>query len=98
MRENGITPSVIRAGMANLFLSDVFLDAFVNATNTPVELYKSDGSVGAALGAGIGANIFANEKDAFSNTTALQLIQPNAAQPYNDIYLDWKATLEKQLG
>ncbi len=97
MRENGITPSVIRAGKANLFLSDVFLEAFVNATNTPVELYNCDGSVGAALGAGIGANIFANEKEAFNNMQPLQIVQPNAVNAYNDVYLDWKALLEKQL-
>ena len=36
MRENGMNPTVIRAGRANLFFSDVFIDAFVNATNTPL--------------------------------------------------------------
>ena len=42
----------IRAGKANLFLSPLFLEAFVNATGVPVELYQNDGSVGAALGSG----------------------------------------------
>jgi xylulokinase len=54
MRSNGMNPTVIRAGKANLFLSDLFAETFVNATGVPVELYKNDGSVGAALGAGIG--------------------------------------------
>lgn len=58
MRENGMNPTVIRAGKANLFLSDVFAETFVNITGVPVELYQNDGSVGAALGAGIGAGIF----------------------------------------
>ncbi len=97
MRENGIKPSVIRAGKANLFLSPVFTEAFVNATNVPVELYNCNGSVGAALGAGIGANIFANEKEAFNKMLPLQLIEPNAVNTYNDIYLEWKVLLEKQL-
>ena len=44
MRENGMNPSVIRAGKANLFLSDLFTETFVNATGVPVELYKNDGS------------------------------------------------------
>ena len=56
--ENGMHPKVIRAGRANLFLSDVFAQAFVDATNTPVELYNCDGSVGAAVGAGIGAGVY----------------------------------------
>ena len=38
MRENGMNPSIIRAGFSNMFLSDVFTDAFVNATNVPVAL------------------------------------------------------------
>ena len=58
MRENGMNPTVIRAGKANLFLSELFTQTFVNVTGIPVELYKNDGSVGAALGAGIGAGIF----------------------------------------
>ena len=40
MRANGLQPTVIRAGKANLFLSDVFAEAFVNTTSTPVELLR----------------------------------------------------------
>ena len=98
MKENGITPSVIRAGKANLFLSDVFISAFVNATNVPVELYQVDGSVGAAKGAGIGAKIFASEKEAFANAKPLDLIEPTVQSAYNDEYEIWKVLLEKQLG
>ena len=36
MRENGLEPSVIRAGKANMFLSDVFTKAFVNVTNVAI--------------------------------------------------------------
>src|SRR3954452_715271 len=71
MRENGLEPSVIRAGKANMFLSDVFTKAFVNVTNVPVELYSNDGSVGAALGAGIGANIYKTYNEAFQNLKPL---------------------------
>ena len=49
IKENGIEPQVIKAGHANMFLSDVFTQSFVNATGVPVELYNCDGSVGAAL-------------------------------------------------
>jgi xylulokinase len=97
MRENGMNPRVIRAGKANLFLSDVFAQAFVDATNVPVELYECDGSVGAAVGAGIGAGVYTSAKDAFSNAKPLQLIEPSAAAAYNGFYQEWKALLEKQL-
>ncbi|MEO5681516.1 MAG: FGGY family carbohydrate kinase [Chitinophagaceae bacterium] len=97
MRENGMSPQVIRAGRANLFLSNVFAKAFVDATNTPVELYDCDGSAGAAIGAGIGVGAYASAKEAFSNTKPLQLIEPTAAKTYDGFYQEWKEILLKQL-
>ena len=97
MRESGMNPGVIRAGMANMFLSPLFTEAFVNATGVPVELYASDGSVGAAIGAGIGAGVF-NESNAFSNTKPMQVVQPTNANLYNELYQKWKSVLLKQLG
>lgn len=97
MRENGMNPKVIRAGKANLFLSQLFTEAFVNATNVPVELYQNDGSVGAALGSGIGSKTFASEGEAFINSKPLTLVEPKAAQQYESIYQDWKRLLERQL-
>lgn len=93
MRENGITPSVIRAGEANMFLSDVFLHAFVNVTNVPVELYKTDGSIGAAKGAGVGAKIFHSAKEAFVNMKRLQLVEPSVHDAYDEVYKGWKELL-----
>jgi len=97
MRENGMNPQVIRAGKANLFLSGVFAQAFVDATNTPVELYDCDGSVGAAVGAGIGVGVYGSGKEAFSNTKPLQLIEPLAVKAYDGFYQEWKEVLLKQL-
>ncbi|HUQ96023.1 MAG TPA: FGGY family carbohydrate kinase, partial [Chitinophagaceae bacterium] len=97
MRETGMQPSIIRAGKTNMFLSDVFTQAFVNATGVPVELYNSDGSVGAALGAGIGAGIYKTEGEAFAYLKPLQLIEPTNTALYNTLYEAWKKILEKQL-
>ncbi len=97
MRENGMSPSVIRAGRANMFLSPVFTEAFVNATNTPVELYDNDGSVGAALGAGIGAGIYCSAKEAFAGIKPLQLILPDKADLYNKLYEKWMDALSRWL-
>lgn len=97
MRENGMSPSIIRAGKANLFLSDLFTEAFVNATGVPVELYQNDGSVGAALGAGIGSGIYASPQEAFSNMKALHLVVPSQIKDYDPIYQEWKGLLNKQL-
>jgi len=97
MRENGMSPSVIRAGKANMFLSPVFREAFVNATGVPVELYNSDGSVGAALGAGIGAGIFPDGKAAFAGLKPLEWIEPARGSNYEELYLRWKEKLSKFL-
>ncbi len=96
MRENGMNPSVIRAGKANLFMSDLFTETFVNATGIPVELYKNDGSTGAALGAGIGAGIFKSPAEAFSKMEKLKVVE-TIRNNFEDIYRDWKNLLETQL-
>jgi len=97
MRENGMNPAVIRAGKANMFLSPVFTEAFVNATNVPVELYNSDGSVGAALGAGIGAGIFATAKEAFTRLKPVGRVEPTKSAAYEELYRRWREALEKYL-
>jgi len=90
MRENGMQPSVIRAGKANMFLSDVFTNCFVNATNIPVELHDCDGSVGAAKGAGIGVAFYKSPKDAFSNAVPIDLVEPTQSKLYDQLYNEWK--------
>ncbi len=95
MRENGMHPSVIRAGKANMFLSEVFTNCFVNATNVPVELHDCDGSVGAAKGAGIGVGFYKTAKEAFTNATPLDLVEPTQSKLYDDLYKDWKELLSK---
>jgi len=93
MRENGMNPGVIRAGRANMFKSPVFVEAFVNSTNVPVELYESDGSVGAAIGAGIGAGIYRDPREAFAGLRPVQLIEPARAGVYDALYGEWKKYL-----
>ncbi len=97
MRENGMAPAIIRAGRANLFLSDLFTEIFVNATGVPVELYKNDGSVGAALGAGIGAKVFASPKEAFNQIEKIKVFEPKGNR-FEPIYQDWKKILNSKMG
>lgn len=98
MRENGMNPQVIRAGQANMFLSPVFTEAFVNATGVAVELYKNDGSVGAALGSGIGSKVFASQAEAFSKAKPEVLVEPKLKEQYEPVYQSWKELLTKNLG
>lgn len=97
MRENGMSPQVIRAGQANMFLSDVFASAFVDTLEVPVELYPGDGSLGAALGAGIGAGIFKTPAEAFSGIRLLQRIDPKKEPRYEEAYQKWLEQLKRQM-
>lgn len=94
MRENGLYPQMIRAGNANLFLSSVFRDAFVGATNVPVEIYDHDGSVGAAMGAGIGSGYYANFTEAFKSLKPVYTVEPQYVEQYEENYQQWKEILK----
>jgi len=96
MREIGMGPAIIRAGKNNMFLSDLFTETFVNITGVPVQLFKNDGSVGAALGAGIGAKMFACPAEAFNHFHPIQMVEPQNKQ-LEPAYQEWKALLDKQL-
>ena len=61
----GLKTSVIRAGHANMFLSPLFREAFVNTIGARLELYDTDGATGAALGAGVGASVYSSFTEAF---------------------------------
>ncbi|MDM1296195.1 carbohydrate kinase [Sphingobacterium sp. N143] len=93
MRENGLFPQMIRAGHANLFLSAVFRESFVGVTDVPVEIFDHDGSVGAALGAGIGSGYYRDFKEAFHTLKPVYTVQPNDVDQHEENYQQWKETL-----
>ena len=97
MRENGLYPQMIRAGHANLFLSPVFREAFVGATNVPVEVYDHDGSVGAAMGAGIGSGYYTDFTEAFRNLKPVYSVAPKHVDQYEENYQQWKGILETKI-
>lgn len=80
MNNMGIETKTIRAGHANLFLSPIFRQTLANITGATIELYNTDGSVGAARGAGIGAGIYRDAEEAFSTLKKIMVITPEAGQ------------------
>jgi xylulokinase len=96
MRGNGMNPKVIRAGKANMFLSEVFTQSFANVNNVAVEFYEGDGSMGAAIGAGIGAGVF-SDTAAAKNRKPIDVVKPTHSEMYNDLYQNWKEQLNKLL-
>ena len=96
MRENGMNPSLIRAGHSSMFSSELFIEAFVNSCGVPLELHSNEGSIGAAIGAGIGKGEFTAE-NAFSNVRALKIVEPKRVSEYDAVYQEWKGLLERHL-
>ena len=96
MQQMGMDIKKIHAGRANMFLSPLFRDTLAGVSGATIELYETDGSVGAAKGAGIGAGIYKDHNEAFETLERLQVIEPDAARraEYQAAYARWKATLE----
>ncbi|MBS9522727.1 carbohydrate kinase [Litoribacter alkaliphilus] len=97
MKNMGLNLKTVKAGNANMFLSPLFRKAFVNMNDVDLELYDTDGSQGAARGAGIGIGLYGNEEDAFHGLERLALITPNASdtQAYQEVYSTWNQYLNK---
>ncbi|MBQ8095733.1 MAG: carbohydrate kinase [Prevotella sp.] len=99
MQQMGMDIKKIHAGRANMFLSPLFRNTLAGVSGATIELYETDGSVGAAKGAGIGAGIYADHNEAFATLEKLQVIEPDLAarEQYAEAYAHWKAVLEKNL-
>ncbi|MBN1806700.1 MAG: carbohydrate kinase [Sedimentisphaerales bacterium] len=99
MRDMGIKFETVKAGNANMFLSPLFAEAFATITGATVELYNTDGSQGAARGAGIGAGIYKGPEDAFVGLEPVRAIEPNEklASAYQDAYGRWEDVLKRRL-
>jgi xylulokinase len=99
MQTIGINASVIRAGKANMFLSPVFRETLAGVTGATIELYNTDGSVGAARGAGVGCGYYKSFGEAFSNLKILEIIEPESSKisAYTNAYNSWKTVLEKAI-
>ncbi len=97
MEEMGIPVRRIHAGHANMFLSRIFRETLAGVTGADIELYDTDGSVGAAKGAGIGAGIYRDNVEAFASLEKIEEIHPDPskAAEYAEAYARWKACLER---
>ena len=99
MQQIGVRAETVRAGHANMFLSPLFTQAFATVTGATVQLYLTDGSQGAARGAGIGAGLYASEAEAFVGLDSEKQIEPDTAAraAYQKAYGQWLAVLKSQL-
>lgn len=98
MQEMGLEISMVKAGNSNMFLSEIFCEIFAAVTNLSIEIYNTDGSQGAARGAGIGAGIY-NYDDAFKGMELVHSIEPDKKmhEQYSEIYIKWNNILNNVL-
>jgi xylulokinase len=96
MKDMGMEISTIKAGHANMFLNPLFCRTLAAVTGATIELYETDGSVGAAYGVGIGAVIYKDIDDSLKTLKHIATIQPEAdREPYMAAYRLWVERLGK---
>ena len=95
MQQMGMEINKIHAGRANMFLSDIFRDTLAGVSGATIELYDTDGSVGAAKGAGMGCGFYKDHQEAFSTLKQLAVIEPDNSNraAYLQAYTHWKSRL-----
>lgn len=99
MQQMGMDLKTIRAGHANMFLSEIFANAFANTSGCKVELYNTDGSIGAARAAGVGAGVFKTYAESFSGMKQVKAYEPEreSTDRYAIAYSKWKEGLKKRM-
>ena len=99
MRQMGVPMHTVRAGNANMFLSPVFREAFVNTGNLTLELYNTDAAQGAARGAGVGAGVYTSAAEAFGGLECILTLKPDPElqAQYQTAYARWHEALTEQI-
>ena len=99
MLQMGMDIHKIHAGKANMFLSELFRNTLAGVSGATIELYETDGSVGAAKGAGMGCGIYKDHDEAFATLKKLAVIEPDEKRraEYLQAYSLWKETLLQQI-
>ena len=92
MQSLGMTLDKIHAGKANMFLSPIFRETLAGVSGATIELYDTDGSIGAARAAGLGAGFYTSPDEAFASLNRLAVIEPDEklAEQYKEAYQRWK--------
>ena len=93
MQQTGMNSKVIRAGHANMFLSPIFQTTLSTVANAVIELYDTNGAMGAAIGAALGCGYYATPEEAFRTLRKLAVVEPDVANKsaYLEAYERWKS-------
>ncbi len=99
LKELSVNSSVIRAGMANMFLSSTFRETISTLSGTCIQLYNTDSALGAARGAAYGAGLYHSFEETFSGLRCLATVEPNLmrADSFSNAFDRWLVELQKRL-
>jgi xylulokinase len=97
MEQMGMEVKRIHAGNANMYLSPLFRQTLADVTGAVINLYDTDGSVGAARAAGIGVGIYRDYHEAFAALQQLETIEPEDGdvEATQEAYENWKEILSQ---
>ena len=95
MEQMGLKVDKIHAGKANMFLSPIFRDTLAGVSGATIELFDTDGSVGAAKGAGMGVGLYKDNREAFATLERLSVVLPNHQDQYREAYERWKTYINQ---
>ena len=99
MQQMGLQLHTVRAGYANMFLSPVFADTFAAVSGCHLQLYNTDGALGAARAAGVGAGVFGSFGECFRGMELVKQVEPGQAQQQQltAAYQQWKQHLSSNI-
>lgn len=97
MKTVGVTPTIIRAGIANLFQSDLFTQTVADITGATIELYNTNGAIGAARGAALGAGYYSTPSEAFATLKVEKVVEPQSNPMLQEAYENWNRCLSQLL-
>jgi xylulokinase len=96
MENTGFHLKTIRAGVANLFQSELFCRTLADGSGASIELYQTDGALGAARGAGLGAGLYSSPAEAFGTLKKHRVIPPGENRTA-EAYAHWKTQLQQAM-
>lgn len=99
LNDLAVKPQVIRAGMANMFLSETFRKTIATLSGAEIQLYNTDGALGAARAAAYGAGFYNSFDEAFKDLECLKTVEPDLKNEseYKSAYEKWNIELQKKL-
>jgi xylulokinase len=82
-----------------MFLSPIFRTTLATVADAVIELYDTDGSVGAATGAALGCGFFASAEEAFRSLRKIDVVTPDRSHhdEYLEAYVRWENVLRREL-